>query len=74
MLKKERQEYKEQRVGKKCTIQHLQQKNDDLRSVSGSQSDRPPEDVLVGHHTSVIQVAYGTITEGRNKQQTRKKK
>ena len=74
MLKKERQEYKAQRVGKKCTIQNLQQENDNLRSASGSQSNRPPEDVLVGHHTSVIQVTYGTMTGGRNEQQTRKKK
>ena len=74
LLKKERQEYKVRRGGTKRTTQQLQQENDDLRSAVGSRSDRPLEDVLVGQHTSVSQVAYGAMAGGRNDQQTRKMK
>ena len=74
MLKKERHLYKTQRGGTKRTIQKLQQENDDLRSAAGSRSDGPLEDVLVGQHTSMSQVTYGTMMGGRNEQQTRKKK
>ena len=66
MLKKERQEYKVRRGGTRRNTQQLQQENDDLRSAAGSRSDRPPEDVLVGQHTSVSQVTYGTMMRGRN--------
>ena len=74
MLNKERQEYKSRRGGMKRTIQQFQQENDDLRFAAGSWSDRPPEDVSVGQHTSVSQVTYGTMMGGRNEHQTRKKK
>ena len=74
MLKKEHQEYKAQRGGTERTIQQLQQENDNLRSVAGIWSDIPLEDVLVGQHTSVSQVTYGTMMGGINEQQTCKKK
>ena len=74
MLNKERQEYKAQGGGTKRTIQKLQQENNDLRSVAGSRSDRPLEDVSIGQHTSMSQVTYGTMMGGINEQQTCKKK
>ena len=74
MLKKEREEYKARGGGKKCTIQQVQQENDDLQSAARSWNDIPPEDVLVGQHTSVSQVTYVTMMRGRNEHQTRKKK